>query len=192
MSSICMQKSPVPSWPFLPPAYSSAIQGCSPPQPEKFWVSYLEHVSNIGATNSSRGRSPLTASWACRGTLFTLLRVTHVLPAKNRQTLWYKLFHSGLWNNFSEPVCHLFSSFFLLVWCQSSIEQETTHFISVTYHDGLVLQPWLILRTSISQAESLNVPRLEELLIRCRWTAQEELIHSLQHFLFPLPFLATI
>lgn len=95
------------------------------------------------------------------------------------------------WNNFSEPVPRLFS-FSPLVWCQSSIKQETTHFISLTHHDGLVLQPWLILRTSISQAESLNVPWLEELLIWCRWTAQEELIHSLQHFLFLLLSLATI
>lgn len=86
---------------------------------------------------------------------------------------------------FQKPCLIYFILFFLLVWCQSSIEQETTHFISVTHHDGLVLQPWLILRTSISQAESLNVPWLEELLIWCRWTAQEELIHSLEHFLFP-------
>lgn len=76
----------------------------------------------------------------------------------------------------------LFSPFFLPALCQSSIEQETTHFISVTRNDGLVLQPRLILRTSISQAESLNVPCLEGLLIWCRWTAQEELIHSLQQF----------
>lgn len=86
---------------------------------------------------------------------------------------------------FQNPCLIYFILFFLLVWCQSSIEQETTHFISVTHHDGLVLQPWLILRTSISQAESLNVPWLEELLIWFRWTAQEELIHSLEHFLFP-------
>lgn len=71
---------------------------------------------------------------------------------------------------------------FLLIFCHSSIEQETTHFISVTHHDGLMLQPWLLLRTSISQAESSNVPCLEGLLIRLRWTAQEERIHSLQHF----------
>lgn len=81
-----------------------------------------------------------------------------------------------------EPTSRLFSPFFLPAFCQSSIQQETTHFISVTHNDGLVLQPWLILRTSISQAESLNVPCLEGLLIWCRWTAQEELIHSLQQF----------
>lgn len=40
-----------------------------------------------------------------------------------------------------EPTSRLFSPFFLPAFCQSSIQQETTHFISVTHNDGLVLQP---------------------------------------------------
>lgn len=114
---------------------------------------------------------------------------TRHVHGNESRSLGGNFFDRSVRNNFSkkkkkEPTSRLFSLFFLPAFCQSSIEQETTHFISVTHNDGLVLQPWLILRTSISQAESLHVPCLEGLLIWCRWTAQEELIHSLQQFFF--------
>lgn len=78
ISSLCIEKSPVPRLAFLIFYQSSGIPWLFPTP-----VSYLSLYKNIIAVNDSPGHSPLTASWARCGTLITVMGDTHVLRAEN-------------------------------------------------------------------------------------------------------------